>query len=499
MTDESTVTAAPAAAPARLSGNLGPGAIAFMVVAAAAPLTVVTATSINALVSNGPGIAAAYLFGGLVMLLFVVGFMAMTPHVKRPGAFYAYVTAGLNRAMGVGISFVALMTYACVMFAVFVYFGFITTDLLARWSDGSISFPWWGATLVAIAITAVLGYLNIELSAKVLAVALTLEVVLVLFTSLMVVGKGGGPEGVSATSWLQPDIVFAPGWGLAVLFGVSIFGGIEATAIFRDEARDPRRTIPRATYMAVIGVGVFYVFAIWAFIQAYGVNGFMDALIEHPGDLYFVVAENFVGVFFSQLLSGFLLISMLASVLAYHNILARYFHTLGTRGVLPERLGAVHRTHMSPHVSSVVVTVLMLVLLTGWAVSGSDPMLQIFAWHVAVATLGIVVMFIITSLAVIRFFRRTKADTRVWQTVLAPGLSVIVLVAIMFAAYTNFSMLTGEVPSYVAWVLALFPWIFLGIGLCVAAWLKSTRPVQYESLSDDAPAEGYELGSPSVL
>lgn len=499
MTDDSTMTANTTASSTKLSGNLGPGSIAFMVVAAAAPLTVVTATSINALVSNGPGIAAAYLIGGLVMLLFVVGFMAMTPHVKRPGAFYAYVTAGLNRAMGVGISFVALMTYACVMFAVYVYFGFITTDLLARWTDGGVTFPWWGATLVAVAITAVLGYLNIELSAKVLSVALTIEVVLVLFTSVMIVGKGGGPAGVSATSWLQPDVVFAPGWGLAILFGVSIFGGIEATAIFRDEARDPKRTIPRATYMAVVGVGVFYVFAIWAFIQAYGVDNFMQALADHPGDLYFVVAENFVGVFFSQLLSGFLLISMLASVLAYHNILARYFHTLGSRGVLPERLSTVHKTHMSPHVSSIVVTVMMLVLLVGWTISGLDPMLQIFAWHIAVATLGIVVMFIITSLAVIRFFRRTKADTRLWQTLLAPGLSVIVLVGIMYAAYTNFAMLTGEVPSYVSWILALFPWIFLGIGLCVAAWLKSTRPAQYESLSDDAPAEGFELGSPSVL
>lgn len=498
MTDASAGTAT-AAASTKLSGNLGPGAIAFMVVAAAAPLTVVTATSINALVSNGPGIAAAYVLGGVVMLLFVVGFMAMTPHVKRPGAFYAYVTAGINRATGVATSFVALMTYACVMFAVYVYFGFITTDLLLRWTDQAVNIPWWSASLVAIAVTAVLGYLNIELSAKVLAVALTLEVVLVLFTSIMIVAKGGGAEGVSATSWLGSGVAFAPGWGLAVLFGVSIFGGIEATAIFRDEARDPVRTIPRATYIAVTGVGVFYVFAIWAFVQAYGTGGFMAALEEHPGDLYFVVAENFVSVFFSQLLSGFLMISMLASVLSYHNILARYFHALGTRGVLPERLSKVHRTHFSPHVASVVVTLTMLVLLAGWTASGLDPMVQIFAWHIAVATLGIVVMFGITSVAVIKFFRGNCADTRPWQTLIAPTLSVGVLAFILYAAYSNFAMLTGEVSAVVAWTVGLFPWLFLVIGFGVAAWLRSTRPTQYAQLADDAPAEGHELGAPSVL
>ena len=46
--------------------------------------------------------------------------------------------------------------------------------------------------------------------------------------------------------------------GIAVLFALTGFIGFEATAVFRDEARDPERTIPRATYAAVLIIGAFY-------------------------------------------------------------------------------------------------------------------------------------------------------------------------------------------------------------------------------------------------
>ena len=138
MSNTSTEPAAGQTSASRLTGSLGPVAIGFMVVAAAAPLTVVSATSINALVSNGPGIAFAYLVGSALMLLFVVGYMAMTPHVRRPGAFYAYVTQGVNRAMGIGVSFIALLTYLSLAIGVYVFFGFIASLEFDRWTGGAL-------------------------------------------------------------------------------------------------------------------------------------------------------------------------------------------------------------------------------------------------------------------------------------------------------------------------------------------------------------------------
>ncbi|MFN8191584.1 MAG: APC family permease [Nocardioidaceae bacterium] len=469
----------------RLSGSLGPVSIAFMVVAAAAPLTVVSATSINALVSNGPGIAFAYLVGSALMLLFVVGYMAMTPHVRRPGAFYAYVTAGINRATGIGVSFIALLTYLSLAIGVYVFFGFIASLEVDRWTSGALSLSWWQWSAIAMVVAGVLGYLNIEFSAKVLFVALCLEVLLVVVVSIAILIKGGGPEGISATSWLRSDVInHAGGLGMGVLFGVSIFGGIEATAIFRDEARTPERTIPRATYGAVIGVAIFYVFAIWSFLQAYGVGGFADAVAGNPGDLYLATAMQFVGSVIANVVSVMLLTSMFASVLSYHNILARYLHALGTRRVLPGHLGSVHGTQLSPHIASVTVTVGSLVLIGLWAASGLDPVAQVFPWHIAVATIALIVMFIVTSASVVGFFARNPLDKRLWNTKIAPVVSIVLLAGVLVMAYKNFALLTGEIPAWGSFLLAVMPFLALGVGLVIALWLRTSRPEVYADLSD---------------
>lgn len=46
--------------------------------------------------------------------------------------------------------------------------------------------------------------------------------------------------------------------------------------MFRDEARDPERTIPRATYDAVILIGAFYAITVSAFVVAIGPDQVSD-------------------------------------------------------------------------------------------------------------------------------------------------------------------------------------------------------------------------------
>ncbi|MFP3458104.1 APC family permease, partial [Psychrobacter sp. SIMBA_152] len=57
-----------------------------------------------------------------------------------------------------------------------------------------------------------------------------------------------------------------PSLGLALLFAVGNFFGFEATVVYREEVRNPNTTIPRATYLAVVGIGLFYALAAWAYV-----------------------------------------------------------------------------------------------------------------------------------------------------------------------------------------------------------------------------------------
>ncbi|MGI4895197.1 MAG: APC family permease, partial [Janthinobacterium lividum] len=80
----------------RLTGKLGVGPIVFMVVAAAAPLTVVGGSvPLGITIGNGAGYPAMYAIGALILMFFAVGFTAMTRYVPNAGAFYTYIGAGL--------------------------------------------------------------------------------------------------------------------------------------------------------------------------------------------------------------------------------------------------------------------------------------------------------------------------------------------------------------------------------------------------------------------
>ena len=56
----------------------------------------------------------------------------------------------------------------------------------------------------------------------------------------------------------------------AILFCLGSFIGIEATTIYGEEAKDPEKTIPRATYLSILMIGIFFVFTTWLMIVGVG-------------------------------------------------------------------------------------------------------------------------------------------------------------------------------------------------------------------------------------
>ncbi|MGY4708844.1 hypothetical protein ACXDF8_04645 [Mycolicibacterium sp. CBM1] len=71
--------------------------VMVMVVAAAAPLGVIgSVVPLGIALGNGPGFPATFVVSTVVLLLFSVGFTAMTPYVDEAGAFFSYVRTSLG-------------------------------------------------------------------------------------------------------------------------------------------------------------------------------------------------------------------------------------------------------------------------------------------------------------------------------------------------------------------------------------------------------------------
>ena len=149
----------------------------------------------------------------------------------------------------------------------------------------------------------------------------------------------GGADGLSLEPF-APSTVTADNLGVGLMFCFLLFIGFEATAIYGEEARDPRRTIPRAAMFAVLLIAAFYIFVSWALTMAYGVDDVAGIAINDLGNFVFNAAREYVGQGLVTTMEILFLVSTLATVQGFHNAIARYSFSLSRDGWVPAALGA---------------------------------------------------------------------------------------------------------------------------------------------------------------
>lgn len=450
-------TKAPEAS-SRLTGNLGVTSIVLMVVAAAAPLTVVSSNVPLAIaLGNGNGAPYAFIIAAIVLLLFSVGFVAMSPRVKDSGAFFSYVAEGLGRRPGNSTAAIALVAYTCIQCAVWGFLGVATNSLVSGYTG--LDLPWWLYSFAFILVTGILGYRHIELSAKVLGVALAAEILVVLVYDVVVFATVGGESAGGAFAPLST--IFDPGVASAITFAIAGFMGFEATVVFRDEARNPEKTLPRATYISVLLIGGFYAISGFALIAAVGPDQAVSLSTESingDGTILTDSMEQLLGVVTGHIVQVLLITSLFACALSFHNVIARYVLAMSQRGILPKRVGRIHPKHHSPSAASLTQSLSAGILLLVLVVIGLHPIAQIYGFMAGVAAVGFLLMMILTSVAVWVYFRGAGSSMPrgIWRLRVAPAIATIVLIVTLAIVLSKFTLVTG-LPVGTSIIIAAVP------------------------------------------
>jgi amino acid transporter len=454
-----------------LRGSIGVVGIVFLVVAAAAPLTAIGgALPVMLAIGNGAGNPMAYVVAAVVLLLFSVGYAAMSRHVVDAGAFYAYVSKGLGTPVGVGAAGLALLTYTAIQAAIYGLAGATAQGLSTQY--GGPDLPWWVWAFLFMAVVGLLGYRNIDVGTKVLGVLLTLEIGVIAVVAGAVLAQGGA-DGIDVRSF-TPSAFFSGAPGISIMFAVASFIGFEATAIYGEEARNPRRTVPLATYLAVVLIGAFYALSSWAIVLAFGSDGVVAAAQADTAGLVFTAAAEYVSPVVADVMLVLLLTSLFAALLAFHNAISRYLFALGRQGMAPDVLSRTHVRHASPHVGSLAQTGTAFVVVAVFAVAGSDPVLQLFTWMSGLATVSILLLMVLTSVAVLAFFARSRVDRRAWHTRVAPALGTLGLLGIVGLVLANFTTLISGDAVLATVLLAVIAAAF-ALGVVVALVRRPRR------------------------
>lgn len=452
--------------PRQLRSNvMGTPSLAFTVIATVGPLAAFMGAAPLVFMTVGAGATFMYLLAMILMLLFAVGYLAMSRKMGNASGFILFISKGLGRTAGVSAAMVTLVTYAVFIAGLYgVYTVFVQQAIVEFFG---VEIPWGILAIALVALSALLAYNRVEFSIRIMGVLLILAMISILVLDVAILIQVGG-EGALSFAGFAPTSIVGAGFGLAALFALGSFGGVESTVVFSEEAKEPRRTIPRAMYVVIAALGLFYVISTWAVGNAVGAENVLEVAGEDPTGFILVVASEYVAPFWAQILNILVVTSFFAVVLGFTNMANRYVFALGRAGILPQTIGRSHKRHQSPHIASLVTAAIVLLIILGFIIAGAHPFDQMYTWLFAIGAVGVLVLMCASSLAVVIAFRRNPdPEVNIWTSTIAPLLSFLGFAAAVVIAILNFSLMAGG-SGVVEWL-----WVLLVIAAAVGAIMGS--------------------------
>jgi amino acid transporter len=456
--------------------RLGTGALVLFAVAAAAPLTVIAGGVTTGYADTGfRGIPAAYAVMAVLLLLWSIGYTTLARHVVTAGSLYAYIARGIGPRAGVCAAGIALLAYPAMHIGLAAGFGAVAAEILHI--AAGVSVPWSACAAVGLAVIGVLVTRKVDLSGRVLGVLLLGEVAVVAGYDLVMLTHPHG--GHLDPTPLSPARLLAGTGGFVALVAVTAsFTGIELPTVMAEEAKDPRRTVARATRLAVLLTGALYAVSAWALTVATGPANIQTAAKTHGPQLIFDLVTPYLLAPLVQLGQLLFLTSLFAAALAFHMTAARYLFALGRDGVLPGWLGTASRHTGAPARASATHSLTAAAVLVGYVAAGwHDPLTHLLFWGTVAGGFGVLTLMAATCLAVITYFHRTPfTGEPLWNRRIAPAASGILLTAVLAASLDQIPLLLGAPDTAGPWIL---PGGYLAAavtGLAVAGYLGRARP-----------------------
>ncbi|GAA2177477.1 APC family permease [Leucobacter tardus] len=294
----------------------------------------------------------------LVVMLFTAGsYAAMVRRYPVAGSAYTYSQQAFGGTTGFLTGWVLMLDYLFIPMINFLILGLYVGTQFP-------SVPSWIFTLAALIGVFVFNVLGISLVGKINTVIVVVSVAAVLVFAILAIKAAINDP--NAPSLLEPFIPGSVGYspiftGAAVL--ALSFLGFDAVSTLSEEAKHPRRDIPRAIMLTTIVGGLLFIFVSYVGARAYFLADWStasDDLINAAGAVLFahVGGEVLAVIFVIITVAG-----CFGSGLAGQVAVSRILYSMGRDGILPKPLGTLSKRFGTPVVAATTVSVVALASL----------------------------------------------------------------------------------------------------------------------------------------
>jgi amino acid transporter len=471
---------------------VGLGGVLFLTVTGSAPISAMLFnTPIMVGFGQGAGAPAAFIFAAVVLVVFSVGYVAMARKKTSAGGFYSYISHGLGRELGIGTGYGAVVAYSVFEASLAGGFAYFANLKFAAYGI-HIGWPW--LALAMVVLISLLTFFDVRLSSTLLAIGLISEIAILIIFDIFMYSKGhvtwsaiDPAKAFSSFSFHSSGKLLAGSVGIGLFFAFWSWVGFEMAPNYAEESKDPKRIVPRATYISVIGLGIFYIVTSWAPFSGYATLHAAAAQAQgDPAHYYLNPANAIAGRWVGSLLSYLIITGSFACGMAFHNTTSRYFYSLGREGLLPRALGRTHPRWKSPHIASITQSVIAALIVLGFALftGTNNPTKQAYTQlYGLMAVMGVIIILSVqalVSLSILLYFRRHHEDeVHWWRTIIAPSLSFISQAFVVYLLFDNIHFL-GSGYGYANW-LGPIDLLVVAMGIAAAFYLKYRNREKYES------------------
>jgi amino acid transporter len=396
------------------------------------PLTVFTTYGIVTETTGGR-LSLAYVVTLIAMVFTALSYARMSAAIPVAGSAYTYTQKTFGAPIGFLAGWSLLLDY--------LFLPMINALVIGIYLNAALpDVPTWVFVLITVAIVTVLNIVGIVSVARANVLIIAVQTIFILtFVGLAAAKVFGHGEVNPMAPWTGDGT--ATGLG-PILDGAAIlclsFLGFDAVSTLAEEAKDAKRTVPRAIIGATVVSGLVFIALAYISQMVFPSNQFED-----PDSGALDVMQAAGGQFMETFFTAAYVAGALGSALTSQASVARILFAMGRDGILPRPLfGHVSVRFGTPVYAILVVSAISLLALV----------LEL-ATLAELISFGALMAFSVVNLSVIKHFFIDQRHRQVVTNLVLPGIGFL-LTAWLWTSLSHVTLLVG-----LSWLAVGFLWL----------------------------------------
>jgi amino acid transporter len=369
----------------------------------------------------------AYLLGLAGMFFSAMSYAAMSRAFPLAGSVYTYAQRGLHEVAGFFAGWLILLDYILIPALLYLFSAVAMRPLFPAVPD-------WLWLVGFIVFNAAVNLIGIQLTARVNWCMLVMELItLALFVAFGLHALYGGLGAGRLT--LQP--IYDPrAFSLATVAGatsiaVLSFLGFDGISTLSEETRGRQSSVARATLLSLLLVGVLFVLQTWIATDLARGMQFTSAATA-----FFEISERAGGAWLRLLaIIAQVISSGIANAMVAQAATSRILFAMARDGKLPAALARIHPRYRTPHISTLVVAGISLLVGLLFATRLDDLS--------RVVNFGALSSFLLLHLSVVNhFFIRARSGQWV-RHLLFPAMGFAIIAYVLYEMDSTAKIMGG--------------------------------------------------------